>query len=170
MAFRIERLKDRWQWCRIADPFWTDPLDPGFARQAGGRWNPPESFDTLYLNEDTVSARLNLRAFIATWPYEPEDLRADNGPVLVFATLPRNQRVADIHTPDGVRDAGLPCTYPFDHQAGLIPHSRRQPIGAAVKDANLRGVRSRSAQSRDGVGLELAWFPTNVNSRALVTC
>jgi len=37
---------------------------------------PARSWRTLYVNEDLVTARLNLRAFIADWPYEPEDLRA----------------------------------------------------------------------------------------------
>jgi len=73
----------------VADGTWRDPLDPSFAAQRGGRWNPPGSFPSLYLNEDQVTARTNLRAFIAGWPYEPEDLRDDNGPVLVGATLPR---------------------------------------------------------------------------------
>jgi len=91
---RDESLTDGFVWWRIADPAWADPLDPRFAQQRGGRWNPPDSFPTLYLNEDIVTARLNLRAFIAAWPYEPEDLRDDTGPMLVGATLPRRQQVS----------------------------------------------------------------------------
>ena len=87
----VERIPDDHSWWRIADPAWADPLDPNFAQRRGGRWNPPESFPTLYLNEDKVMARLNLRAFIDGWPYEPEELREDTGPVLVECTLPRRQ-------------------------------------------------------------------------------
>ncbi len=61
----VERLPDDHSWWRIADPTWADPLDPSFAQRRGGRWNLPESFPTLYLNEDNLPARLNLRTFIA---------------------------------------------------------------------------------------------------------
>lgn len=36
--------------------------------------------------------------------------RNDNGPVLVAATLPRNQDVADAHSPRGAAALGLPAT------------------------------------------------------------
>lgn len=164
--FECETLADGWTWWRIADAAWDNPLDPDFARQHGGRWNPPDSFPTLYLNEDKVSSRLNLRAFIAKWPYEPEDLRADTGPVLVAATLPRDQEVADIHTPKGVKAAGLPKTYPFGKRGKRVPRGQCQPVGQAVKDAGLKGIRTRSAQAPDGAGRELAWFPATRRSVA----
>jgi len=166
VPFKVEPLLDRWVWWRIASPAWSNPLDPGFAQRLGGRWNPPNSFATLYLNEDAVTARLNLRAFIAGWPYEPEDLRNDTGPVLVGATLPRDQQACDMHSPAGVLAAGLPRTYPFDRQGRLIPHEHCQPIGQEIKKAGLRGVRSRSAQTTDGAGRELAWYPASVRSKA----
>lgn len=166
MTFVTEELRDRHTWWRIADAAWSNPLDPTFAEQRGGRWNPPASFPTLYLNEDQVTARLNLRAFIADWPYEPEDLRADSGPVLIGATLPRAQTVCDVHTPAGVAATGLPKTYPFDSRKRLIQHDHCQPVGQLVFDAGLRGVRGRSAQSADGAGRELAWFPATVRSIA----
>lgn len=165
-ALTSERLPDRWTWWRIADRAWREPLDPSYAATLGGRWNPPDSFPTLYLNEDKVTARLNLRAFIAAWPYEPEDLRRDTGPVLVGASLPREQSVADVHTPAGVSAAGLPGSYPLDSKGQPVPRSTCQPIGAAAKHAGLRGVRSRSAQSRDGAGRDLAWFPATARSAA----
>jgi RES domain-containing protein len=114
-------LANGWTWWRIADASWRDPLDPSFAARRGGRWNPPVSFPTLYLNEDLVTARLNLRTFIAAWPYEPEDLRPDTGPVLVAASHPRAQTVCDAHTPEGLQAAGLPKTYPFDSKGTLVP-------------------------------------------------
>lgn len=169
MALRKEPLADAHLWWRIADPAWRDPLDPDFAARRGGRWNPPRSFPTLYLNEDLVSARLNLRRFIAQWPYEPEDLRDDNGPVLIGAQLPRSQTVADAHSRHGVEAAGLPTTYPLDENGDPVAHARCQAVGLQAKKAGLRGVRARSAQSRDGAGRELAWFPATARSRARLT-
>lgn len=169
MPFKAERIPDRWTWWRIADLAWRDPLDPSYAAKFGGRWNPPDSFPTLYLNEDKVTARLNLRAFIAKWPYEPEDLRPDTGPVLIGTTIPRSQDVCDIHTPAGVHAAGLPKSYPLASNGKLVPRARCQPIGAKVNEAGLRGVRCRSAQSRDGAGRDLAWFPATGRSIATRT-
>jgi hypothetical protein len=113
-----------------------------------------------------VTARLNLRRFISDWPYEPEDLRADSGPLLVGATLPRDQRVADAHSPRGVDALNLPATYPVDENGDLVSHALCQPIGKGVHDVGLQGVRARSAQSPDGAGRELAWFPATARSRA----
>lgn len=153
----------------MADPRWADPLDPMFAQHTGGRWNPPNSFPTLYLNEDVVTARLNLRLFIAGWPYEPEDLRNENGPILIGATLPRRQRVVDAHTPGGVRAARLPATYPLDVEGALVSHDVCRAVGVAAKESGLRGVRCRSARAPDGAGRELAWFPATARSRATST-
>lgn len=163
---RTEWLRDGHDWLRIAERSWTDPLDPTFARQRGGRWNPPESFATLYLNEDIVTARINLRHFIADWPYEPEDLRAATGPVLVSAHLPRRQRVVDAHTPEGVAGVVLPAMYPIDERGELVGHDRCQPVGEQAHQLRRRGVRCRSARTPEGAGRELAWFPATAASRA----
>jgi hypothetical protein len=113
-----------------------------------------------------VTARANLRRFIAAWPYEPEDLRSDTGPLLVGATLPRDQAVADAHTPAGLAALELPVSYPRPRGDVLVSHERCQPIGAAVRAQGLRGVRARSAQTADGTGRELAWFPASARSHA----
>lgn len=153
-------------WWRIAQAHWTDPLDSTFAQRAGGRWNPPRSYPTLYLNEDRTTARANMQLFAARWPYEPEDLRDDTGPVLVAATLPRAQRVADSHTPKGVAALGLAATYPLDSAGAVVAHSICQPIGQSVHDEGLRGVRCRAARLPLGAGRELAWFPATPRSVA----
>ena len=165
-ALRREAVPDAHVWWRIADPSWSDPLDPDYARRRGGRWNPPGSFRVLYLNEDLGTARLNLRAFTARWPYEPEDLRDDTGPVLIGCALPRRQIACDAHSAAGLRAAGLPAAYPLDENGTPVPHARCQPVGTRAKAARLRGVRARSAQSRDGAGRELAWFPASGRSIA----
>lgn len=166
MELLRETVPDTHVWWRISDPSWTDPLSPAFARRRGGRWNPPASFPTLYLNEDVVTARLNLRAFIEEWPYEPEDLRDDTGPVLVGCTLPRRQVVCDAHSPAGLQSAGLPNTYPLESDGKPVSHARCQPVGTRAREAGLRGVRARSARSPDGAGRELAWFPATARSAA----
>lgn len=163
---RTELLADGHEWLRIANPDWGDPLDPSFAAERGGRWNPPDSFPTLYLNEDLMTARYNLDRFIDGWPYEPEDLKDDNGPVLVSAVLPRRQRVADCHTGAGVAAMGFPDSYPQDTDGNLIPHERCQSLGRSAHEAGLRGVRSRSARVPGAAGRELAWFPATVASHA----
>jgi RES domain-containing protein len=163
---QTEALPDGHVWLRIADPAWADSLDPSFAAARSGRWNPPGSHPTLYLNEDRVTARLNLRHFIAGWPYEPEDLRTDTGPVLVEATLPPHQTVADVHTPEGVAAAGLPATYPLDAAGRLVDHAVCQQLGLAARRTGLDGVRARSARAPDGAGRELAWFPASETTRA----
>lgn len=163
---RSETLPEGRIWYRIAEVDWNDPLDPSFAAVVGGRWNPPGSHPTLYLNEDRITARLNLRAFIDGWPYDPEDLIDDTGPVLVHATLPARQRVADAHSRRGVAAIGLPSTYPLDAEGTLVEHAVCQPIGLEAKRAGLRGVRARSARAPEGGGRELAWFPATRGSRA----
>ena len=163
---RYEAVSNGHVWWRIANLDWEDPLDPDHARRKGGRWNPPNSYRTLYLNSSKKTAHCNLRAFIAEWPYEPEDLRDDNGPVLIGCRLPRNQVVCDAHTSEGIKAAGLPSTYPVDSTGKTVPHLQCQNIGRRVKDERKRGVHARSAQSIDAINLELAWFPASTRSVA----
>lgn len=158
------------EWYRIVEAGWTDPLDDTFAQARGGRWNPPGSWRTLYLNEDLVTARPNLDRFITAWPYEPEDLNDDSGPHLAVATLPRAQTVADVHTSQGVDAVGPPPSYPHDAAGNLVAHGSCQTVGAQVKAAGLRGVRCRSARAPHGAPRELARFPATTRSQAhLVT-
>ena len=166
MGLRRDTIPDAHVWWRIADPAWTNPLDPSFAQREGGRWNLPGSFPTLYLDEEMATAHRHLRAFIAKWSCEPEHLRDDAGSILVGCTLPRRQSACDAYSRVGVRAAGLPDSYPFEKDGRLVPHARCQPVGARVKAAGLRGVRARSAQSLDGAGRELAWFPPSARSVA----
>lgn len=166
LQLRSGDLVDGATWFRIADPSWADPLDSTHAAARGGRWNPPDSWNTLYLNADVVTARLNLQLFTAAFPYEPEDLLPDRAPVLVSCRLPRRQAAADVHTPTGVTAAGLPPTYPLDGDGAVVEHAATQPVGERAHDAGLRGVHCRSATSPLGEGRELAWFPATSRSRA----
>ena len=116
-----------------------------------------------------MTARLNVQLFTAAWPYEPEDLRPEHAPLLVGVTLPRSQRVADIHTPGGVDAASLPTTYPRDQDGNQVGHEVCQTVGKTVHTAGLRGIRSRSATSPLGEGRELAWYPASARSHPTIT-
>jgi hypothetical protein len=160
----VHILPDGHPWLRVADPDWNDPLDPAYAATYGGRWNPPGSFPTLYLNEDLPTARAQITALLEGSPVHPEDL--DDGFDLVVARLPRSQEVADAIDDDGLERLGLPDTYPRYRNGKPVRHDVCQPIGAEVKHAGLRGVHARSAVVDDGSGRELAWFPARETSRA----
>lgn len=160
----VERLPDGHGWLRVADPDWIDPLDPSYAADRGGRWNPPGSHLTLYLNEDLATARSQVTSLLAGSPVEPGDL--DPGFDLVVATLPRSQDVADAISDAGLEELGLPVTYPRYGNGRPVQHDVCQPIGAKVDEAGLRGVHARSATDDIGDGRELAWFPARPSSRA----
>lgn len=160
----VERLSDGHEWLRVADPDWVDPLDPSYAAERGGRWNPPGSHLTLYLNEDLTTARSQVTALLAGSPVDADDL--DLGFDLVSATLPRSQDVAEAVSAEGLEALGLPPTYPRYGNGRPIRHDVCQPIGAQVYEAGLRGVHARSAADDRGDGRELAWFPARSSSRA----
>jgi len=166
------RRPDHRVWLRVADPAWSDPLDPSFARVHGGRWNPPGSFDTLYLNGGLRAARGQIARLLAGQPVAMEDLDDAAPFLLVAATLPRRQTAADAVSDPGLTALGLPPAYPRDPAGEPVPHSVCQQIGAAVRRSGLRGVWCRSATSGEGEGdgdgdrRELAWFPARSSSRA----
>ncbi len=148
----------------MADEKWEDPLDPAFAGRSGGRWNPPGSFPTLYLNEDVGTARAQIHKMLEGSPVRPEDL--DPPYVLVAATLPSRQIVADAVTNQGLDALDLPSSYPMDASGHRVARATCQPIGSVVKAVGLRGVHARSAATPDGTGRELAWFPARSTSKA----
>lgn len=156
---RVKLPRDR-IWLRVVNSDWIEPLDPEYAREHGGRWNPAHSFPTLYLNADVVTARLQIERLLVGTPVLPEDL-TDDAYALVAATLPRTQAVADAVSVSGLRALKLPRSYPLDATGALVPHAHCQAIGASVHRQDLRGVWCRSACTDDGRGRELAWFPAN---------
>ena len=165
MRPRRVQLPDGRIWLRVADPSWTAPLDPSYAREQGGRWNPPGSFDTLYLNGDVATARLQITRMLAGSPVDPEDLD-DSSFVLVAATLPRTQTCADAATPPGLRALGLTDSYPRDAGGRPVEREACQEIGVRVHEAGLRGIWCRSALGGRGGERELAWYPATARSVA----
>jgi hypothetical protein len=133
---------------RVADPAWEDPLDGRHAANRGGRWNPPESFRVVYLCAAVDVARANVYRKLAGQPYGPEDLRPGAGPVLVRTRVPED-RYLNAVTDAGLRDLGLPKTYPLDSRRRPVPWRRCQPIGLRAWEAGLPGVAARSAAAVD---------------------
>lgn len=160
----VIRLRDGHEWLRVADPRWTDPLDPSFAADRGGRWNPPNSFPTLYLNEDLATARAQIIKLLQGSPVEPDDL--DPGFDVIVATLPRAQDAADAFTDRGLLALGLPESYPRHRNGRPVRHETCQPIGEQVQVLGLRGLLARSAAMPEEAGRELAWFPARADSTA----
>jgi RES domain-containing protein len=150
-------VEQRGPFNRVADPSWADPLDPSYARRAGGRWNPPMSFGVVYLNADIDTARANVARLFSGFPYGPEDLEPDRGPDLVELEVPP-QRYVDALSAAGLHSLGLPVDYPLDETGATVGHATCQPIGARLYDDGELGVAARSAAPGAGHGRELAWF------------
>jgi hypothetical protein len=148
---------DSHPWLRVADPRWSDPLDPSFAQVHGGRWNPPRSWPTLHLNRDVPTARAQVVALCAGTPFRPEDLN-DDAYDLVTVTLPPRLRVADVVSADGVAAVGFARSYPLDSRGRIVPHRRCRSVGRRAYRSGLDGVECRAAATPDGSGRELAWF------------
>lgn len=129
---------------RVADPAWSDPLDGRYAGQRGGRWNPPGSFDVVYLNRDAGTARRNVDRLLAGQPYGPVDLDPAEAYILVEAEVPEADHL-DAVTAKGCRACGLPASYPHDADGAVVGHATCQPIGVAAHHAGLPGVACRSA-------------------------
>jgi hypothetical protein len=139
----------------VADPSWRRPLDPSFAAERGGRWNPPDSFPVVYLCADRDAARAVVAVRFAGLPYGILDLLPDRLPVLVEADVTEH-RALDVVTDAGCRAVGLPRTYPRDSRRRTIPWRRTQPIGETAWSAGERAIACRSAALP--AGEELAWF------------
>ena len=70
MRLKKELLPDRWTWWRIAERSWLNPLDPEFARQYGGRWNPPDSYAFAQTSDPVVGFAGGGASFLlAIWTF-----------------------------------------------------------------------------------------------------
>ena len=142
-------------WLRVAKPEWRDPLDASYAGEHGGRWNPPGSWPTLYLNRDLATARAQVARLLAGTFAQADDL-SDDAFDLVGVRLPAGLVAGDVVSDAGIRAAGLPSTYPLNANGTVVAHARCQRVGAQAHDGGLDGIEARSACTRDGSGRELA--------------
>ena len=76
--------------------------------------------------------------------------------MLVGVRVPGCREAVDVLTPDGVRSAGLPVTYPRNPNGSWVGHGRCQRIGVQAQTEGHAGVLARSAATVDGAGQELA--------------
>jgi hypothetical protein len=152
---RLRHVVRGGRYVRVADPSWRRPLDPSFAAERGGRWNPPDSFPVVYLCADRDVARAVVAVRFGGLPYGILDLLPDRLPVLVESDVAEH-RALDVVTDAGCRAVGLPRTYPRDSRRRTIPWRRTQPIGELAWSAGERSIVCRSAPFPPGE--ELAWF------------
>src|ERR1700728_896296 len=150
------------EYYRVADPGWANPLDGSWSMKFGGRWNPPGSFPTVYLNRDRATARANARFLLtkklAGTFLTAEDLDPSELPVLVTTNVSDDNYV-DVVSDQGCLDAGLPVSYPYDSSGDPLDHSQCQPIGLAAWAADELGVACRSAaEHAPSTAEELAHF------------
>ena len=147
---------------RVAQRDWADPLDTSFAQRQGGRWNPPNSWPTLYLNRDLDTARAQIARLLARTPITPDDL-ADDAYELLAVTLPTadSADIVDIVSHEGVTAADLPATFPHDAAGKLIPHPICQHIAQRAHQSGANGIEARSALAAisPSATSELAWWP-----------
>jgi hypothetical protein len=157
------------RYLRVVDPTWRRPLDPRFAAERGGRWNPPGSFPVVYLCATREVARANVLRRFAGLPYALLDLLPDRRPALIETDVP-DRRVVDVVTDPGCRAAGLPITYPFEEGGEVVAWDRTKPIGTVAWDHGEAGIAARSAALPRGErGEELAWFVKTQDDRLRVS-
>jgi hypothetical protein len=146
------------RWLRVVARDWDDPLDPTYAQRLGGRWNPPDSWPTLYLNRDLDTSRAQITRLLQGTPITADDL-TDDAFALVSAVLPPAE-VVDCVSGEGLIGAGLPLAYPVDDAGRDIDHDACQRIGIAAHDLHFEGIEARSAVAgaASPESSELAWW------------
>jgi len=124
-------------WLRVADPGWEDPLDARWAGRTGGRWNPPGSHPTLYLNADLETARLQI-------------LRLREGTPVDIETS-RTTRTSSWRPPfPGIRSAPSPLR-PWNSGRSDSPETTRPTEGAGESPGRpVRRLVWRSSASDSG--------------------
>ncbi|MGH3440985.1 MAG: RES family NAD+ phosphorylase [Nitriliruptorales bacterium] len=137
MLERVDALKPTsfpgpaWRHVRPEYP----PLSGEGARIIGGRWNPPESFPTLYLglNVDIVVAEFHRHL-------ARQGLRAQDAlPRVLYEYAVRLGRVLDLRDPDTLQALGL---HP---DLSSAPAARCQEVGEAAHYLGLEGILASSA-------------------------
>ena len=142
---------------RVADPAWLRPLDPRFAQERGGRWNPPHSFPVVYLCATRDVARAVVLRRFEGLPYGVVDLLPSRAPVLIATDVPEG-RLVDVVGDAGCRAAGLPASYPLDGRGrtiamGTHPTRRRGGVGARRAGDRLQELGAGQEGAKRGAGL-----------------
>lgn len=132
----------------------SDPLATVYSLE-GRRWNPPNSFETMYAFTNVGTARqwmavLETRGSFS-WSAQPTEYQRD----LVVLTWSVGG-LADLATDAGLSAYNLPTNYPagFEDEAC---YPRTQPIGAAIYDTGAIGIVARSASATNFLGPPVRW-------------
>jgi RES domain len=129
---------------RLTEAHWEDPLDTGFSKQHGGRWNAPGSYGVLYLNMTERMARIQVEHKLAGHPYDIEDLDPAAQHDLVDVDVAKTDAL-DLVSDDGLQAVGLPVSYPLDADGPPVPHEQCHPVGQTAYDEPLPAIACRSA-------------------------
>lgn len=128
----------------------SDPLSGEGARIAGGRWNPPDSFATVYLAGSIEGCIAELRRMAVAIGREPRDL------------LPRALHVVEAHDLsllDLTADAALAAVGLTLDDVRSDDRQQCQIVGEGAYFLNLQGVFAPSAT---GEGTVQAAFPARL--------
>lgn len=118
------------------------------AREAGGRWNPPGSFRTVYASVDTETVAAEFLFSIGPGR-DPVALSARR---FMWQAHARVDNLVDLRTKGHQRALGLPV--PFDETA---PRVLCQQLGAAAYYVRYKGILAPSAARPGAVNVVL--FP-----------
>ncbi len=139
----------------------TDPMSVSFSL-GGGRWNPPGTFPVFYTFLSQSLARTWIRAQWTKAGTLMEDLQPQALPDLLILNC-NVTGLVDLTQPMGLRDVGLPDTYPvgFESDASWVTTQR---IGVTLHAAGSPGILTRSATATSWTGpmenwAEIAFFP-----------
>ena len=139
----MQRITRSGRYYRVCDPTWADPSDTTYSHKRGGRWNPPGEFGALYLCATIGVAKANARRHIASLfgnAVSLFDLQPAHQPDLQHYEL-APAPYADIVSPAGIADVGLPAAFP----AGVL-HGQCWDVGRnAYALFDLNGIAALSA-------------------------
>ena len=143
---RIDPLPYRGEAFRHLAPRWH-PLSGAGARIQGGRWNPPESFATLYLALERETAAAEFRRMAARIGRRPADVFLRAGSIATASTCGRSST-----SPASGRSC--PSRWPGSTSRPPI----RMPLRRWGRAAVLLGREAIWAPSATGRGAVLAIF------------
>jgi RES domain-containing protein len=123
-----------------------DPRSGLGARINGGRWNPPESFSTLYLADSVETVAREFLRIARRQGVRPEDFL----PRDLYTFEVQLEAVVDLRTPEARRRVGL-----SDAELRSDDPRACRAIGEAAHDLDFEGV---TAPSATGSGEVLAVF------------
>lgn len=127
---------------RVCKPEWSDCSDTRHSLR-GGRWNPPGSFEVLYLNRTERTAALQALANFRGEAHSLLDLRPERRPELQGFEVAEGEFVDAVGS-EGLVEIGLPADYPAGHEGGSA-WPVCQGIGSAAHAAGAAGIACRSA-------------------------